>query len=78
MRWFDLKRTGRLLERVSSDPSVGTGAPAVYNRQYNNGAPAAGQSGPTPQPFHLLRPIPQNSIDAVTGDYGQNPGYLGN
>jgi hypothetical protein len=76
MRWFDLKRTGRLLERVSSNASVGTGAPAVYNRQYNDGASAAGQSAPTPQPFHLLRPIPQNSMDAVTGDYGQNPGYL--
>lgn len=78
MRWFDLKRTGRLFERVSVDPSVGTATPAVYNRQYNNGAPAEGQSGPTPEPFHLMRPIPQSAIDAVTGDYGQNPGYLGN
>lgn len=78
MRWFDLKRTGRLLERVSADPSVGTGVPAVFNRQYNNGAPAEGQSGPTPEPFHMMRPIPQSAIDAVTGDYGQNPGYLGN
>ena len=79
MRWFDLKRTGRLIARVSSDPSVGTGAPAVFNRQYNNGAPASGQSGPTPLTHHLLRPIPQASIDAVIGDgYPQNPGYLGN
>jgi len=78
MRWFDLKRTGRLLERVSANSTVGTGAPAVYNRQYNDGAPAAGQSGPTPESFHLLRPIPQRAMDAVTGDYGQNPGYLGN
>jgi hypothetical protein len=78
MRWFDLKRTGKLISRVSSDASVGTGAPAVFNRQYNGGAPVAGQSAPTPQSFHLLRPIPQQSIDAVTGDYGQNPGYLGN
>ena len=78
MRWFDLKRTGRLLQRVSSNASVGTGTPAVYNRQYNGGAPAAGQGAPLPQPHHLLRPIPQNSMDAVTGDYGQNPGYLGN
>lgn len=75
MRWFDLKRTGRLLTRVSSDPAVGTGAPAVYNRQYNDGAPAAGQSGPKPLPFHVLRPIPQDAIDAVVGDYPQNPGY---
>lgn len=78
MRWFDLKRTGRLLERVSSEVSIGTGAPAIYNRQYNGGAPAAGQSAPTPKPFHLLRPVPQKAIDAVVGDYGQNPDYLGN
>ncbi len=78
MRWFDLKRTGRLLERVSSDAAVGTGAPAVFNRQYNGGAPADGQNGPEPESIHLLRPIPQSAIDAVTGDYGQNPGYTGN
>jgi hypothetical protein len=78
MRWFDLKRTGRLIERVSVDPSVGTGAPAVFNRQYNNGSPASGQDGPRPLSFHLLRPIPQSAIDAVVGDYGQNPGYAGN
>lgn len=75
MRWFDLKRTGKLLERVSADPAVGTGAPALYNRQYNGGAPAAGQLAPMPQEYHLLRPIPQGSIDAVVGDYPQNPGY---
>ncbi len=79
MRWFDLKRTGKLIERVSADPAVGTGAPAVFNRQYNDGAPADGQNGPTPQSFHLLRPIPQDAIDAVTGsEYPQNPGYSGN
>lgn len=78
MRWFDLKRTGKLLERVSANAGVGTGAPAVFNRQYNNGAPAPGQIAANPQSYHLLRPIPQSAIDAVTGDYGQNPGYLGN
>lgn len=76
MRWFDLKRTRRLLERVSSDPAVGTGFPAVYNRQYNGGAPAAGYLAPMPQPFHRLRPVPQTAIDAVEGEpYPQNPGY---
>ncbi len=72
MRWFDLKRTNKLLERVRFDAS---GAPAVYNRQYNDGAPAAGQLAPQPEPYHLLRPIPQSAIDAVTGEYAQNPGY---
>lgn len=78
MRWFDLKRTGKLRERVSADAAVGTGAPAVYNRQYNDGAPVAGQQAPRPQTFHLLRPIPQGQIDLVNGEYPQNPGYSGN
>ncbi|MEJ2003875.1 MAG: RagB/SusD family nutrient uptake outer membrane protein [Cyclobacteriaceae bacterium] len=72
LRWFDLNRTGKLLERVHVD---GSGAPPTYNRQYNGGAPAAGQLAPQPEPYHLLRPIPQGAIDAVTGDYPQNPGY---
>lgn len=75
MRWYDLKRTGRLLSRVSADPAVGTSVSAVYNRQFNGGAPAAGQLAPMPQPHHLLRPVPQGSIDATVGGYPQNPGY---
>lgn len=74
-RWHDLARTRRLLARVSSDPSVGTGAPAVHNRNYNGGAPAAGQTAPKPLPHHYLRPVPQNAIDGVVGNYGQNEGY---
>lgn len=55
-RWFDLKRTNKLLERV---------------RKYNPDA------GKYIQDFHLLRPIPQSEIDAVTskGTFTQNPGY---
>ncbi|WP_143092931.1 RagB/SusD family nutrient uptake outer membrane protein, partial [Arsenicibacter rosenii] len=55
-RWFDLKRTNKLLERV---------------RKYNPDA------GKYVQDFHLLRPIPQSEIDAVTtkGTFTQNPGY---
>lgn len=75
MRWFDLKRTGKLFERVSGDPAVGTGAPAVYNRQYNNGAPDPGWQVPMPQSHHILRPVPQGAIDAVVGGYHQNLGY---
>lgn len=56
LRWFDLKRTGKLVERTKNlNPDA-----AVYI-----------------QPFHLLRPIPQSQIDAVTNKtvFTQNPGY---
>jgi len=53
-RWFDLKRTNKLIERV---------------RLYNpDGAPNI-------QPFHRLRPIPQDEIDRATNDLPQNPGF---
>jgi hypothetical protein len=56
MRWFDLKRTGKLLERV---------------KLYNKAASALIQD------FHVLRPIPQKQLDAVTNksEFVQNPGY---
>jgi starch-binding outer membrane protein, SusD/RagB family len=56
MRWFDLKRTGKLVERV---------------KKYNPDA------GAYIQDFHVVRPIPQADIDAVTnkGEFNQNPGY---
>jgi hypothetical protein len=56
VRWFDLKRTGKLLERVR-----------LRNPDAKNNI----------QDYHLLRPIPQSDIDAVTnkGDFKQNPGY---
>jgi len=61
-RWFDLKRTGTLVERV---------------RLYN------GAAAPNIQSFHLLRPIPQPQMDAVTNKtagpdpegFWQNTGY---
>ena len=55
-RWFDLKRTGKLVERVIK-----------YNPQA-----AANIQG-----FHVLRPIPQSQIDAITNkdEFPQNPGY---
>ncbi|MFP4096688.1 MAG: RagB/SusD family nutrient uptake outer membrane protein [Cyclobacteriaceae bacterium] len=72
LRWFDLKRTRRLLSRVHYQ---GDGFPAVYNRQFNGGAPAPGYPFPEPRDFHYRRPIPQGTIDAVVGDYPQNTGY---
>ena len=61
-RWFDLKRTGTLIQRVT---------------QYNASAAANIQS------FHILRPIPQPQMDAVTNKtsgpdpegFWQNTGY---
>ncbi len=57
LRWFDLKRTGKLESRI------GTLNPD-----------AAGFV----KPFHLVRPIPQSQIDAVSNKnvFRQNPGYL--
>lgn len=53
MRWFDLVRTGKLLERVK-----------LYN--------VAG--GANIQPYHVLRPIPSQQLQAAPG-FAQNPGY---
>jgi hypothetical protein len=56
LRWFDLKRTGKLISRINSmNPDA-----AKYI-----------------QPYHLLRPIPQTQLDAVTNKlvFTQNPGY---
>ncbi len=55
-RWFDLKRTRTLVERVKA-----------YNAQ----------GAENVESYHLLRPIPQAQIDAVTNkdEFKQNPGY---
>jgi hypothetical protein len=61
-RWFDLNRTGKLLERVQ-----------LYN----------GTAKPNIQAFHILRPIPQPQMDAITNrtvdpdpaGFWQNAGY---
>lgn len=56
LRWFDLKRTGKLLERIKA-----------YNPD----------NAVNIQPYHVLRPIPQQQIDAVTNksEFTQNEGY---
>lgn len=56
LRWFDLKRTGKLLERVRAlNPDVANNI----------------------QAFHIVRPIPQAQLDAVTNrdEFTQNQGY---
>ncbi|HUC81451.1 MAG TPA: RagB/SusD family nutrient uptake outer membrane protein [Flavisolibacter sp.] len=56
LRWFDLKRTNKLVDRVKAmNPD---GAPYV-------------------QSHHLVRPIPQSQIDAVSNkkEFTQNNGY---
>jgi hypothetical protein len=55
LRWFDLKRTGKLYSNVKA-----------YNKDI-----------PLIQPFHTLRPIPQQFLDAIlnSAEFGQNPGY---
>ncbi|MDB4915424.1 MAG: RagB/SusD protein [Gemmatimonadetes bacterium] len=54
MRWFDLVRTGKLVERVK-----------LYNAQ----------AAPNIQPYHVLRPIPNNEILLSGGTMKQNTGY---
>jgi len=59
-RWFDLKRTGKLVERAS-----------LYNRfiQESNFNGAGGN-------LKILRPIPQSAIDLNQNrDFPQNPAY---
>ena len=57
LRWFDLKRTGKLESRI------GTLNPDAKGFI---------------KPFHLVRPIPQSQIDAVSNKdtFKQNPFYL--
>ncbi|MGL1884977.1 MAG: RagB/SusD family nutrient uptake outer membrane protein [Reichenbachiella sp.] len=59
-RWFDLKRTGKLIERASAhNPLVEAG-----DFTGNNGMDK------------ILRPIPQRALDLNQNrDYGQNPAY---
>lgn len=64
-RWFDLKRTGKLMERCKK-----------YNPQikalYNSGAdPFLGANGN----YKILRPIPLSAISLDAGTYPQNPAY---
>jgi hypothetical protein len=56
IRWYDLKRTGKLVE---------------YVQQFNPDAKG------NIKPYHLVRPIPQVQLDAITNksEFTQNQGY---
>lgn len=56
IRWYDLKRTGKLVEYVQK-----------YNPDARDNI----------KDYHIVRPIPQVQLDAVTNkeDFKQNPGY---
>jgi starch-binding outer membrane protein, SusD/RagB family len=65
LRWFDLKRTGTLIERTR-----------LYNRDirnwFNRGIdPFQGAGGA----LKILRPIPSRALLLNEGTFGQNPGY---
>ncbi|QDA60276.1 RagB/SusD family nutrient uptake outer membrane protein [Hymenobacter jejuensis] len=66
LRWYDLKRTGKLLERVKLyNPPITRLATGIY------GSNAALNI----KDYHVLRPIPQTEIDRTGGKITQNPGY---
>jgi hypothetical protein len=65
-RWFDLKRTGRLIERNNLYNTP------VRQKYFENGIDAfLGADGEQ----KILRPIPQAALDLNAGDVEQNPGY---
>jgi hypothetical protein len=66
MRWLDLVRTNKLVERVRLQLQN------PFNAELSADARTAGNSV---QPYHQLRPIPQTEIDRSTGSMPQNPGY---
>lgn len=78
MRWFDLVRTGTLISRVNLYNNYPANPGTWSVSQSFTSAP---QNIPAPQPFHVLRPIPQGQIDGAVdpsqsnGKYVQNPGY---
>ncbi|WP_426060903.1 RagB/SusD family nutrient uptake outer membrane protein [Hymenobacter sp. B1770] len=78
MRWFDLVRTGKLIERVQAHvPAFVASKTSPTGGTDNYGSNAARNivAGRTPEQFYL-RPIPQQEIDRTGGKITQNPGYL--
>jgi len=76
MRWMDLVRTGKLIERVKTNPV--TRVPATVNKTLAaNGISGTygSDAAANIQPYHVLRPIPQQDIDRTSGKTTQNPGY---
>ncbi|TGE25869.1 RagB/SusD family nutrient uptake outer membrane protein [Hymenobacter aquaticus] len=66
MRWYDLKRTGKLIERVKAynPPRVN-----LANGTYGSNAAI------NIKDYHVLRPIPQTEVDRTSGKIKQNTGY---
>jgi starch-binding outer membrane protein, SusD/RagB family len=78
MRWFDLVRTGKLIERVNkfnNKPAM----PGTINA--DGTITGTAQLIPNPAAHNILRPIPQVQLDGAVdptsdnGKYPQNPGY---
>jgi hypothetical protein len=64
-RWFDLKRTGKLIERTQLyNPEI----KAIFDAGND---PFMGANGN----YKILRPIPLSAIALDAGDYPQNPAY---
>ena len=71
MRYFDLVRTGKLLERVQAFvPAFVSSKPSPIGTD-NYGSNAAVNI----KAYHVLRPIPQSEIDRTSGKIKQNDGY---
>jgi hypothetical protein len=71
MRWYDLVRTGKLVERVQAFvPAQQDNKDAVFGKGTYGSTAAANI-----RPFHVLRPIPQSEIDRTSGKIKQNDGY---
>ncbi|MDA3879665.1 MAG: RagB/SusD family nutrient uptake outer membrane protein [Prolixibacteraceae bacterium] len=64
-RWFDLKRTGKLMERTKKyNPDI--------KSLYDSGSdPFLGNNGA----YKILRPIPLSAVALDSGEYPQNPAY---
>ncbi|GGG49743.1 RagB/SusD family nutrient uptake outer membrane protein [Hymenobacter glacieicola] len=73
LRWYDLVRTGKLVERVKKYvPALINSKPSpIPGVTDNYGSNAAANI----QPYHVLRPIPRQEIDRTGGKITQNPGY---
>ena len=63
-RWFDLVRTGRLIQRMKDHSAI-----EAQLAESNKTDIAANIKD-----FHVLMPIPQHEID-LNSDLQQNPGY---
>ncbi|MEI9921533.1 MAG: RagB/SusD family nutrient uptake outer membrane protein [Bacteroidota bacterium] len=78
MRWFDLVRTGKLVERVKNYNNR-PAAPGTINA--DGTITGTAQVLPNPADFNILRPIPQIQLDGAVdptspgGTYPQNPNY---